>query len=158
MTIFTVVVIGLALSGLPSQSKRVLVIEPFTVAAGVELPYDMKQLQAGLVADLKVQVGKEYEVVAEVPAASQSAVYRLTGEFTGWRPGNAAKRLLVGMGSGRESSDLHYKVIESSGQSVVDRTDTIRTNFYAQTAGSVGTLVHPIAQKIAGRIKDAKLK
>jgi hypothetical protein len=139
-----------------TQGKRVIVVDAFTLAAGVELPYDTKQLQAGLVADLKVQMGKDFEIVSEVPSARQ--VYRLTGEVTGWRPGNAAKRIVIGLGSGREATDLHFRVTDGSGQAVVDSKDTIRTNFYSQTAGSVGTLVHPIAQKIAERIKDAKLK
>jgi hypothetical protein len=153
-------VIGLVVLGADpsSQGKRVIVIEAFTVAPGVELPYDMKQLQAGLVADLRVQIGKEFEIVADVPSAPQGSLYTLTGEFTGWRPGNAAKRIIVGLGSGREASDLRYRVTDNSGQNVIDRTDTIRTNFYSQGAGSVGTLVHPIAQKIAERIKNAKLK
>jgi hypothetical protein len=124
----------------------------------VELPYDVKQLQAGLVADLRVQIGKEFEVVSEAPTGRETPVYTLIGEITGWRPGNAAKRIFVGLGSGREASDIHYRVADNSGQNVIDRTDTIRTNFYSQGAGSVGTLVHPIAQKIAERIKDAKLK
>lgn len=153
-------VVVLASSAVPSsaQGKRVLVVEPFTLANGVELPYDVKQLQAGLVADLKVQIGKEFEVVSETPTGRETPVYTLAGEITGWRPGNAAKRILVGLGSGREASDIHFRVADSSGQNVIDRTDTIRTNFYSQGAGSVGTLVHPIAQKIAERIKDAKLK
>ncbi len=62
------------------------------------------------------------------------------------------------MGSGRESSDIQYRVTDSAGKNVVDRKDTIRTNFYSQAAGSTGTLAHPIAQKISDRIKDAKLK
>ena len=160
MNRWALLVISLALSGgdLSSQSKRVIVIEPFTLASGVELPYDMKQLQAGLVADLKVQIGKEFDIVAEKPSAPDRAVYTLTGEFTGWRPGNAAKRIVIGLGSGREASDIHYRITDTSGQNVIDQTDTIRTNFYSQSAGSVGTLVHPIAQKITGRITEAKLK
>ena len=153
-------VAGLVLStvGLSSQARRVIVVQPFTVAAGVELPYDMKQLQPQLVADLKVQIGKEFDIVAESPTAPQGSVYTLNGEITGWRPGNAAKRLVVGLGSGREASDIHVLVADSAGQKVIDSTDTIRTNFYSQGAGSVGTLVHPIAQKIAERIKKANLK
>jgi hypothetical protein len=143
---------------LSSQGKRVIVVQPFTLAAGVELPYDMKQLQPQLIADLKVQIGKEFEVVGEPPANFQGPVYTLDGEITGWRPGNAAKRIVVGLGSGREASDVHFRVADKGGQKVIDSTDTIRTNFYSQGAGSVGTLVHPIAQKIAERIKDAKLK
>jgi hypothetical protein len=160
MNRWTLLVIGLALSAVypASQAKRVIVVEPFTLAPGVELPYDLKLLQTGLVADLKVQIGKEFEVVAEAPSAPEGSVYTLTGEITGWRPGNAAKRIIIGLGSGRESSDVHYRVADNAGQNVIDRTDTIRTNFYSQGAGSVGTLVHPIAQKLADRITDAKLK
>jgi hypothetical protein len=62
------------------------------------------------------------------------------------------------MGSGREASDVAYRVSNASGKRVLDREDTVRTNFYSQAAGSTGTLTHPIAQKIADRIKDARLK
>jgi hypothetical protein len=53
-------VVGLLLSsaGLLSEAKPVLVVSPFTAAAGVELPYDMKQMQGQLVAVLKVMLGK----------------------------------------------------------------------------------------------------
>lgn len=153
-------IVGLAWSAatLSSQAKPVVVIQPFTLGAGVELPYDIKLLQTQLVADLKVQIGKQFDIVAEPPAAAQGSIYTLDGEITGWRPGNAAKRIIIGLGSGREATDLHYLVTDSAGQTVIDRNDTIRTNFYSQGAGSVGTLVHPIAQKIAERLKDAKLK
>ena len=153
-------IIGVVLAAvsLSSQGKRVIVVQPFTVAAGVELPYDMKLLQPQLIADLRVQIGKEFDVVGELPANPQGSVYTLEGEVTGWRPGNAAKRLVVGLGSGREASDVRFLVADKAGQKVIESTDTVRTNFYSQGAGSVGTLVHPIAQKIAKRIKDAKLK
>jgi hypothetical protein len=154
------VIAGLVLSavGLSSQGKRVIVVHPFTVAAGVELPYDVKQLSPQLIADLRVQIGKDFDVVGELPAAPQGSVYTLDGEIRGWRPGNAAKRLIVGLGSGREASDLYFTVADNAGHKVVESTDTIRTNFFSQGAGSVGTLVHPITQKIADRIKKAKLK
>jgi len=149
--------IGLALSAVPmyGQGKPVIVVNPFTTAAGVELPYDMKLLQSQIVPELKVMLSKEFDVVADAPATG--TIYTLDAEITGWRPGNAAKRILVGMGSGREASDLAYRVSDRSGRNVLERKDTIRTNFYAQS-GSTGTLAHPIAQKIADRIKDAKLK
>ena len=151
--------VGLACSvaALSSQAKKVVVIKPFTLASGVELPYDVKLLQTQLVADLRVQIGKEFDVVSEPPAAPSGTIYTLEGEITGWRPGNAAKRLVVGLGSGREATDLSFRVSDGSGQ-IIERNETIRTNFYSQGAGSVGTLVHPIAQKIAERLKDAKLK
>lgn len=153
-------VIGLVLSitGLSSQERPVIVVQPFTTATGVELSYDLTQLQAQLVAEFRVMLGKQFEIVAEAPTAPQGAVYRLDTRITGWRAGNAAKRLLVGLGSGREASDIEYQVTDSSGTKVLERRDTIRTNFYSQGAGSTGTLAHPIAQKIADRVRDARLR
>ena len=152
--------IGLALSAiaLSAQGKPVIVVQVFTTASGVDLPYDMKLMQTQLVPEFKVMLGKEFDIVAEPPTTPQGTVYTLDGEITGWRPGNAAKRLLVGLGSGREASDIQYRVTDGSGTKVLERMETIRTNFYSQGAGSSGTLAHPIAQKIADRIKDAKLK
>ena len=152
--------IGLALSAvaLSAQGKPVIVVKVFTTASGVELPYDMKLMQTQLVPEFKVMLGKEFDVVTEPPAAPQGTVYTLDAEITAWRPGNAAKRLIVGLGSGREASDIQYRVTDGSGKKVIERKETIRTNFYSQGAGSSGTLAHPIAQKIADGIKDAKLK
>ena len=64
------------------------------------------------------------------------------------------------MGSGREASDIQYRVTDASGTTVVvvERKDTVRTNFYSQQAGSTGTLAHPIAQKIAERVRNVRLK
>jgi hypothetical protein len=103
-------------------------------------------------------LGKEFEFVAEAPATPAGTIYTLGGEITGWRAGNVAKRLVVGLGSGRESSDISYHLTDGSGKKVLEKKDTVRTNFYSQGAGSTGTLAHPIAQKIADRIKEAKLK
>ena len=144
--------------GLSSQGKPVIVVQAFTASAGVELPYDLKQLQPQLVADLKVQMGKEFDFVAEAPATPPGTIFTLDTEITGWRPGNAAKRLVIGLGSGREASDIQYRVTDGSGKKVLEGKDTVRTNYYSQGAGSIGTLVHPIAQKLAERIKNAKLK
>ena len=151
--------IGLALApiALFSQGRPVMVVQVFTTSPGVELPYDLKLLQTQLLAEFKVMLGKQFDVVAEAPATAQGTVYTLDAQITGWRPGNAAKRLLLGYGSGREASDIEYQVTDSSGKKPIARQDTIRTNFYSQGAGSSGTLAHPIAQKIADRIKDAKL-
>jgi uncharacterized protein DUF4410 len=153
-----VVVIACSTIGVASQSKPQIVVQPFTTARGVELPYDLNVLQAQLVAELKVMLGSQFNIVAAAPALSPGEGYSLEGEITAWRPGNAAKRMLVGMGSGREASDVTYRLSDASGKKVLEREDTVRTNFYSQAAGSTGTLTHPIAQKIADRIKDARLK
>jgi Domain of unknown function (DUF4410) len=143
---------------LASQEKPKLVVHAFTVAKDVDLPYDMKLLQTQMVAELKVELGKDYNIISEPLSAPEDGAYALTGIITGWRPGNAAKRMFVGMGSGREASDIEFHVTDSSGKKVLERKETIRTNFYSQGAGSSGTLAHPIALKVSDRIKEAKLK
>ena len=153
-----VVVIACSTIGVASQTKPLIVVQPFTTARGVELPYDLNVMQAQLVAELKVMLGSQFTIVAAAPSLSPDGGYTLDGEITAWRPGNAAKRMLVGMGSGREASDVAYRLSDGSGRKVLEREDTVRTNFYSQAAGSTGTLTHPIAQKIADRIKDARLK
>jgi hypothetical protein len=155
-----VLAIALALAPvvLSAQEKPTLIVNAFTTAQGVDLPYDLKQLHGQLVAEFKVMLGKEFTVAAEAPAPPSGKVFTLDGEIVAWRPGNAAKRILVGMGSGREASDVAYRVTDAAGAKVVDKKDTIRTNFYSQGSGSTGTLGHPIAQKIADRIREAKLR
>jgi hypothetical protein len=136
-----------------SQGKPAIVVHVFTAASDVVWPYDMKQLQAQAVAEFKVELRKNFDIVAEAPTAPQGNVYTLDTEITAWHPGNAAKRLIVGLGSGRESADIQYRVTDGSGKKLLDRKDTIRTTFYSQGAGSSGTLAHPFAVKIAERIK-----
>ena len=114
-------------------------------------------VQAQAVAEFRVLIGKEFEVTADAPTDGKVNVYTLDVLVTGWRAGNAATRLIVGFGSGRESADIAYHVVDAAGKQVLDKMDTIRTNFSAQGA-STGTLAHPFAQKIAQRIRDANLK
>lgn len=160
MSRYLPLVVALALCATVSaaQNKPVLVVNTFTAGPDVSLPYDLKQLHGQLVAELKVMLGKQFEIVIEAPATAQGMVYTLDGQVTGWRAGNAAKRLLVGFGSGRESADLEYQVSDTAGKKIIDKRDTIRTNFYSQGAGSTGTLGHPFAQKISDRIKDANFR
>ena len=108
---------------------------------------------------MTAKAGTEYDVMAEDPATLQGHVYTLGGEVVSWHPGNRAKRMLVGMGSGRETADIHYWLTDEKGKKVFDNKDTIRAEFWGNAyAGSVGELAHPFADKISGRIKNAKLK
>jgi hypothetical protein len=109
-----------------AQAKPALVVQPFQTAPDVALPYDLNLLQTQLVAELKVMLGREFDVVPAAPESAGGKVYSLAGEITGWRPGNAAKRILVGLGSGREAMDLVYRVSEADRQ-LFERKDTIRT-------------------------------
>lgn len=143
----------------PSPSKPFIVVNAFATTKEVVWPYDMKELQKQTVAELYAKVGKECEVASDLPTAGHGHVYTLSGEVTSWRPGNRAKRTLVGMGSGREAADIHYWLTDEAGEKAFDSKDTIRAEFWGNAyEGSVGQLAHPFADKIAGKIKSAKLK
>ena len=65
-------VVGLTLwpVALSAQDKPVIVVQVFTTAAGVTLPYDMKLMHAQIIPEFKVMLGKEFEIVGEAPAAA----------------------------------------------------------------------------------------
>ena len=136
-----------------AEPTALILVHPFAVSPSVSWPYDMKQMQAQTVAELKAKVGNQYSVVTEVPADYHGRVYLLDGEITEWHAGNRAKRVLVGMGSGRESAIIHYSLTDESNKKVLDRKDTIRAEFWGNAyEGSVGQLAHPFADKIAGNL------
>lgn len=138
-------------------TKPVIVVKPFTTSPNVSLPYDMKQMQTQMLAELKAKLGTRYEIVSEAPAEA-SNVYVLEGEFTGWRAGNRAKRFLVGMGSGREAADVHYWVSNAKKDKVCEHKDTVRAEFWGNAyAASVGELAHPLADKVAKRLGESKM-
>ncbi len=143
-----------------AQEKPLLVVETFTTVAGVAWPYDVKQLQAQTTVQLKNKIGQSVNVVAEPPANPEPAgrVYRLQGEVLEWHAGKRATRLIVGMGAGRETAKIHYWLLESNGKKVFEHTDTIRQSVWGGGyVGSVGQLAEPFADKIATRLKEAKL-
>jgi hypothetical protein len=157
-------VLNLAVSLIPTlmqaqdKAYAALVVREFSVAARAAWPYDAKQLQSQTIAELASKLGNQAEILAAPPAARPTHLYTLEGEIVSWRSGNAAKRLLVGMGSGRESADIHYWLTDAQGKKVFEHKDTIRSEFWGSTyAGSVGQLSHPFASKIASRLADAKV-
>jgi hypothetical protein len=158
-SLLLIVILALASIAVSAQQQKpVIVVEMFTTAPGVVWPYDMKEIQAKTIAEFKVMLGKDFDIVVEAPASSQGSVYTLKTEITAWKAGNLATRMFVGLGAGRESADIKYQVTDGSDKKIIERKDTIRTNFYSQGGPSSGTLAHPLAQKISQRIKDAKLK
>jgi hypothetical protein len=139
-----------------STPRPVIVVNTFTAASNVAWPYDMKQMQNFLVAELKSKLGTRFDIVTEAPAEG-GRVYKLDGEVTGWRPGNRAKRLLVGMGSGRESADIRYWLTDDKAKTFAEHKDTIRAEFWGNAyAGSVGELAHPFGSKVAKRLESVK--
>lgn len=140
-----------------AQEKPALVVRTFTVASGVNWPYDMKQMQLQTITELKIKDEAYFEVLADT-AGSQSHVYTLDGEVTEWHAGNKATRMMIGMGTGRETAKIHYWLTDKGGRKVFEHTDTIRQAFWGNAyANSVGQLAQPFADKIADRLKDAKL-
>jgi hypothetical protein len=138
-------------------TKASLVVQPFTIAPGVNWPYDMKQLQIQTVTELKIKDGEHFDVVTDA-SGNGTQTYVLSGQVLEWHPGNRATRLMVGMGSGRETAKIHYWLTDKDGKKVFDHTDTIRQAFWGNAyANSVGELAQPFADKIAERLKDAKL-
>jgi hypothetical protein len=157
----TLIMIALLLSGAlqtRAQERPTVVVQPFALAASIAWPYDMKQLQTQAVAELQTKDAKKCLVSEELPS-SRTHYFTLHVEILEWHPGNAAKRALVGMGSGRESARIRLELTDESGKKIFTHEDIIRTEFYASAyLGSVGQLAHPLADKIGRRIGDAKLQ
>lgn len=140
-----------------AQTKPSLVVHTFTVAAGTNWPYDMNQLQLQTITQLKVKDGSYFDVVTQ-PPDNAARVYTLGGEVLDWHAGNKATRMFVGVGSGRETAKIRYWLTDQDGKKVFEHTDTIRQAFWGNAyAESVGQLAQPFADKIAERLKEAKL-
>ena len=153
------IVLALAGSAFGAQDKVFLVVNPFTLANGVTWPYDFKQLQLQTITELKIKDSQFFEIISENPPTPAGKTYLLDGEILAWHPGNKAERMIVGYGSGRETAKIHYWLTDAAtGKKVFEHTDTIRQAFWNnQYAESVGQLAQPFADKIAERLKEAKL-
>jgi hypothetical protein len=141
-----------------AQSKPTIIVDTFVMDKGVVWPYDMNQIKIETLAELIKKDGQSFFVLAEPLKDAKGAVYTLGGEVLEWHAGNRAKRVLVGMGSGRETARIHYWLTDISGKRVFDHTDTIRQAFSGNAyAASVGHLAQPFADKVAERLREAKL-
>jgi hypothetical protein len=154
-------IFAVALGLLPAcaQDKPAIVVHAFTLASGVTFPYDMNQLQTHAIAMLKDKDGALFDAVPEAPTG-QARIYILDGEVLEWHKGNTAERMLIAMGSvaGRENANIHYWLTDKDGKKVFENTDTIRQGFMKNKhEKSTGTLANPFAEKLAERLKEAKL-
>lgn len=157
VAVLVLVLWGLWVPLLQAQEKPVIIVQPFTTANGVSWPYDMQRMTSQTLAELQNKDGKRYEISSETPL-SRAHCYFLSGEVLAWHPGNRAKRVLVGVGTGRETAKIHYWLADETGKKVFEHEDTIRAEFWGnEYADSVGQLAHPFADKIAGRLAQAKL-
>jgi hypothetical protein len=152
-------VVSLGLVPARAQDKPTLVVHAFTLASGVEWPYEMNQLQTEAITELKSKDGEKFDVVPDA-TPNQAHVYILDGEVLEWHKGNTAERLIIAMGSvaGRESAKIHYWLTDKDGKKIFEHTDMIRQTFMGNPhEKSVGMLARPFGAKIAERLKDAKL-
>lgn len=140
------------------SSRPVIIVRAFSVNEKTSWPYDLKQLQVQTVAELKGKSKDRVDILSDDPATPRVHTYTLQGEIVSWRSGNAAKRWLVGAGTGREAADIRYWLTDEQGKKVFEHKDTIRAEFWGNAyAGSVGQLAHPFASKIAARLTETKV-
>ena len=142
-----------------AQDKPALVVHAFTIASGVDFPYDMKDLQAQAIGEIKAKNAEQFDAVTDAPP-NQARVYILDGEVLEWHKGNTAERMLIAAGSvaGRENAKIHYWLTDKDGKKVFEQTDTIRQLFMRNGhEKSAGTLARPFREKLAERLKEAKL-
>ena len=141
-----------------AQERTTIVVKPFTLATGVSWPYDMEKMTTQLRAEMQNKDGKKFGVETEVPSGA-GHYYVLQGEVTEWHPGNRAKRVLVGVGTGRETAKIRYWLSDGNGKRVFEHEDTIRAEYWGnEYADSVGQLAHPFADKVSARLGEAKLE
>ncbi len=116
-------------------------------------------MQTQAMGEIKAKDGDQFDVVRDAPS-NQARVYILDGEVLEWHKGNTAERLVIAMGSvaGRENVKIHFWLTDKDGKNVFERTDTIRQLFMRDKhEKSVGTPARPFREKVAERLKDAKV-
>lgn len=157
VVVLVLILWGLWIPVLPAQERPVIVVHAFTMVNGVSWPYDMQRMTTQTLAELQTKDGKKYDISSEAPL-SRAHYYSLGGEVLEWHPGNRAKRVLVGVGTGRETAKIRYWLADETGKKVFEHQDTIRAEFWGnEYADSVGQLAHPFADKIVGRLAQVKL-
>lgn len=155
------IAIGVVLGLQPAraQEKPALVVHAFTVAAGVNFPYDMNDLLTQTIGEIKDKNKEQFAEVSDKPI-NQARVYTLDGEVQEWHKGNTAERMLIAAGSvaGRENAKVHFWLTDKDGKKVYEQTDVVRQLFMRNKhEKSTGMLARPFREKIAERLKDAKI-
>src|SRR5258708_8183036 len=149
VAVLTLVLCGLWVPLLQAQEKPAIVVQPFTTANGVSWPYDMQRMTSQTLAELQTKDGKKYEISTAAPL-SRAHYYSLNGEVLAWHPGNRAKRMLVGVGTGRETATIRYWLADETGKKVFEHDDPnpppLSRNEYA---ASFRRLAPPFAHQIA---------
>ena len=136
-----------------------LVVRAFDVRPGVQWPYDLKQMQTATVTRLRKEeeVHTALDIVAEPLSDTIVPLYTLAGEVLSWQAGSRTKRLVIGLGTGRESAEIRFWIVDGGGAKVFERKETIRAALMGNSvAASAGQLVDPFVSKIAERLVDSE--
>lgn len=152
-------VVTLGLVPARAQEKPALVVHAFVVASGVKFPYDMNDLQTQTIGEIKDKNKDQFAEVSD-KAINQERVYTLDGEVLEWHKGNTAERMLIAAGTvaGRENAKIHFWLTDKDGKRVYEQTDVVRQLFMRNKhEKSTGMLARPFREKVAERLKDAKV-
>jgi hypothetical protein len=142
-----------------AQEKPALVVHAFTVASGVKFPYDMNDLQTQTIGEIKAKNGDQFAEITDA-RSNQARVYILDGEVLEWHKGNTAERMLIAAGTvaGRENAKIHFWLTDKDGKKGFEQTDVVRQLFMRNKhEKSTRMLARPFGEKIAERLKDAKV-
>ena len=141
--------VGLVASDKTAE-KPLVVVRAFTASENT-WPYDMKKMQMVTAAEVK-SICDRYDVTTDDLPRDRAHYYILEGKVVSWHPGSMHWPV-----TSRENAEIQFWVTDESGKKVYESTDTIRGG--APNYGNdVGFLLHPFAEKIAHRLKDAKLQ
>lgn len=152
-------VVALGLVPARAQEKPALVVHAFTVASGVTFDYDMNDLQTQTIGEIKEKNADQFAEVTD-KSSNLARVYTLDGEVLEWHKGNTAERMLIAAGSvaGRENAKIHFWLTDKDGKKVFETTDIVRSLWMRnRKMKSTGMLARPFREKIAERLKDAKI-
>jgi hypothetical protein len=134
-----------------SSGKPLIVVKLFTTASENTWPYDMKKMQVVTASEIE-SICEKYEVTTDEIQAGRTHYYSLEGKVLSWHPGSMHWPV-----TSRENAEIQFWVSDESGKKVFESKDTIRGGM-PNYGADVGFLLHPFADKIAHRLKYAKLR
>jgi len=148
----------------PLDSYRGLVVEAFdsSVKGAIGLPKAVRDacLQAikeeGLFTEVASAEEEKAKTAEQQPA--KEGVLRLSGQLVDFEPGNAAKRLMVGFGSGRAHAAFDFALRDpATGQIVwqkkLKQTASFWFNGTTSSAAERGELPEGLAKKLVEELK-----
>jgi len=133
----------------------------FTAKAGVDWPYDFKQLQTQMVDKVSKKLDGKVTVTADAPA-SGGAVDTVDGQITRMYQANDLDGHSGGVSSNTEVITVHYWVTDAGGKKVVDKTRTYNSgstgSFSDAEIHTPGPMANDLEGDVAAGVKSALSK